>query len=287
VKMSGAGNDFVVVDNRAGIVPEPASTLAARICARRAAVGADGLLLLEKSDRKDFRMRYFNRDGSEAEMCGNGGRCIARFATLIGAAGNAMQFENLAGDFKASLVDEDRVRLDMTDPSAIRLGVAIDVRGRMVSVHSINTGVPHVVVPWDEDIDAAPVREQGPIIRHHSAFAPAGANVNFVHVIDSATIAVRTYERGVEDETLACGTGAVASAILMTRVGRVRPPVAVHVRSGTTLAVDFEATEDGARSVTLEGEAVVLFGGELNLDAFGYRSEFPRSDTAEKKEGVR
>jgi diaminopimelate epimerase len=284
VKMSGAGNDFVVIDNRAEVVPEPASIFAARVCARQAAVGADGLLLLEASSRKDFRMRYFNTDGSEAEMCGNGGRCIAQFAALIGAAERSMQFENLAGDFHASIVEEGRVRLEMTSPHSLRLDVAIEIQGRMLRAHAINTGVPHVVVVWDDDIDKAPVRDQGSIIRHHRAFAPAGTNVNFVNVIDSQTIAVRTYERGVEDETLACGTGAVASAILMARIGRARPPVAVRVRSGTTLAVGFELKGDEAKSVTLEGEAVVLFDGELNLHAFGYQSSSPRQAARPEKQ---
>lgn len=268
--MSGAGNDFVVIDNRAGVVPEPAASFAARVCARRAAVGADGLLLLERSARKDFRMRYFNTDGSEAEMCGNGGRCIASYAARIGAASEQMEFENLAGDFHAALVQGGRVRLDMTEPHSLRLDVAIEIPGRKLRVHYINTGVPHVVVPWDENIELAPVQEQGPIVRRHDAFAPAGANVNFVGVIDSGAIAVRTYERGVEEETLACGTGAVASAILMAYTGRVRPPVEVRVRSGATLIVGFRPTEYGASSVTLEGEAVVLFEGELNPPAFGY-----------------
>jgi len=269
LKMSGAGNDFVVVDNRHGIVPEPASTFAARVCARRAAISADGLLLLESSPRKDFRMRYFNADGSEAEMCGNGGRCIARFATLVGAARSEMAFENLAGDFRAALTSDDRVRLEMTDAHSMRLNQVVEVGGRRLTVHSLNTGVPHVVVPWD-DLDAAPVVDLGRPLRHHPAFAPAGTNVNFVAVDGPQAIRVRTYERGVEDETLACGTGSVASAILMTRLGRVGAPVTVTVRSGSQLGVDFEPGEGGATNVSLEGEAVVLFGGELYLSVFGY-----------------
>jgi diaminopimelate epimerase len=269
LKMSGAGNDFVVIDNRNGIVPEPATTFAARVCARQAAVSADGLLLLEKSPRKDFRMRYFNTDGSEAEMCGNGGRCIARFAALVGAAGRSMDFENLAGDFHAALTDENRVRLDMTEPHSLRLDVEVEALGRRLKVHSLNTGVPHIVLPWEE-LEDAPVRDLGRALRNHEAFAPRGTNVNFVRVTGPRAIDVRTYERGVEDETLACGTGSVAAALLMARLGRVSAPVAVTVRSGSVLSVHFELDGDTARHVALEGEAVVLFEGELHLAAFGY-----------------
>jgi diaminopimelate epimerase len=269
LKMSGAGNDFVVIDNRALVVPEPATEFAARVCARQAAVGADGLLLLERSPRKDFRMRYFNTDGSEAEMCGNGGRCIARFATLVGAAGTEMDFENLAGDFHAAVTGEGRVRLDMTEPHSERLALLVDTGRGSVEVHGLDTGVPHLVVPWD-DLEQAPVRELGRELRQHPAFAPKGTNVNFVRVTGPSAIAVRTYERGVEDETLACGTGSVASAILMARLGRVTPPVRVTVRSGSQLGVHFTLTGGRATGVALEGEAVVLFEGDLRLEAFGY-----------------
>ena len=268
-KMGGAGNDFVVIDNRAGVVPEPATQFAARVCARQAAVGADGLLLLERSSRKDFRMRYFNTDGSEAEMCGNGGRCIARFAALVGAAGPEMQFENLAGDFRAALTADGRVRLEMTEPHSERLSVRVQTSRGPLEVHSLDTGVPHIVVPWDE-LDTAPVRELGRELRNHAAFAPKGTNVNFARVAGPSAIAVRTYERGVEDETLACGTGSVASAILMARLGRVVPPVAVTVRSGSILRIHFAITGERATGVALEGEAVVLFEGDLRLEAFGY-----------------
>jgi diaminopimelate epimerase len=269
LKMSGAGNDFVVIDNRERVVPEPATVFAGRVCARQAAVGADGLLLLEKSERKDFRMRYFNTDGSEAEMCGNGGRCIARFAALVGAAGRTMEFENLAGDFRAALTEGQRVRLELTEPHSLRLGVEVETsRGRQ-RVDSLNTGVPHILVPWP-DLESAPVRDLGRELRRHQAFGPQGTNVNFVRGTGPHDIEVRTYERGVEDETLACGTGSVASAILMTLRGEVAPPVRVRVRSGSTLVVPFRLEGQQARDVALEGEASVLFEGDLNLDAFGY-----------------
>jgi diaminopimelate epimerase len=269
LKMSGAGNDFVVIDNREGLVPEPATQFAARVCARQAAVSADGLLLLERSPRQDFRMRYFNTDGSEAEMCGNGGRCIARFAALVGAAGPEMQFENLAGDFHAALSADGRVRLDMTEPHSERLRLKVATSLGQLEVHSLNTGVPHIVLPWDA-LAAAPVRELGRELRYHAAFAPKGTNVNFVRVTGPRALEVRTYERGVEDETLACGTGCVASAILMSRLGHVSAPVAVTVKSGSLLGVSFTLAGEQAQRVVLEGEAVVLFEADLRLEAFGY-----------------
>jgi diaminopimelate epimerase len=267
--MSGAGNDFVVIDNRARLVPEPATAFAARVCARQAAVSADGLLLLERSERKDFRMRYFNTDGSEAEMCGNGGRCIARFASLVGAAGPTMEFENLAGDFRATLGEEGRVRLEMTDPHSLRLGIDLETSQGRLKVDSLDTGVPHVMLPWDA-LESAPVRELGRELRYHQAFAPKGTNVNFARASGPHDMDVRTYERGVEDETLACGTGSVAAAILMTLRGDVAPPVRVRVRSGSILGVHFRLEGQDARGVALEGEAVVLFEGDLDLAAFGY-----------------
>lgn len=269
LKMSGAGNDFVVIDNRKKVVPEPASALAAKICVRQAAVGADGLLLLEASSRKAFRMRYFNADGSEAEMCGNGARCIARFAHLSGAAGREMEFENMAGDFKAQLGEGSSVRLEMTLPHSMVLNQKVAVDGKEYVAHSLNTGVPHALVEWP-GLDQAPVFELGRKLRRHEAFGPKGTNVNFAEVTGPKKIALRTYERGVEDETLACGTGAVASAILMARLGKVSGPVEVAVRGKDTLTIHFDLAGDAATRVVLEGPAVVLYEGSLNLEAFGY-----------------
>ncbi len=173
LKMSGAGNDFIVIDNRAGLVPEPASALAARLCVRRDAIGADGLLLLERSGRLDFRMRYFNADGSEAEMCGNGARCISRFALLSGAAKAEMRFENMAGDFRSVVDASGGVVLDMTDPHGEALNLRLELDGLDLLAHRLNTGVPHLVLEWP-GLDAAPVVALGRKLRHLAAFAPQG-----------------------------------------------------------------------------------------------------------------
>ena len=208
-KMSGAGNDFVVLDNRLGQVKGDLNAFSAAVADRKRGIGGDGVLLVEPSPRKHFRMRYFNADGSEADMCGNGGRCIARFANVIGAAPLDMEFENLAGDFKAQVLPDGQVDLQMTLPHSMKLDWDVEVDGKKIRGHFLNTGVPHFVVPVD-DVEAVEVFNLGKALRHHAAFAPKGTNVNFVQVTGPSSVSVRTYERGVEDETLACGTGSVA-----------------------------------------------------------------------------
>jgi diaminopimelate epimerase len=267
-KMSGAGNDFVVLDNRDGRVAGDLSRFAAAVADRKRGVGADGVLLVEPSPRKDFRMRYFNADGSEADMCGNGGRCIARFANLMGAAGTAMEFENLAGDFRATVLADGQVDLQMTLPHSMQLDMKLPIEGPVLTGHFLNTGVPHVVVPVD-DIESVDVLSWGRQLRYHTAFGPKGTNANFVQVTGPASIKVRTYERGVEDETLACGTGSVAAAILMARLGSVRSPVAVSTRGGDVLSISFKLNGDQASDVFLKGQADVTFQGTLDPVRYG------------------
>src|SRR6266496_3348400 len=207
-KMNGAGNDFVLIDNRAGDIHLDRSEVV-RICDRHRGVGADGILLLERATNgADFRMRYFNADGGEAEMCGNGARCFARFANKVAGAQRKISFETPAGVIGAELT-QDLVTLQMTEPTDLRLNVTVRGANENKTVHFINSGVPHVVVPVSQ-IDDVDVRRQGAAIRHHEMFSPKGANVNFIEKRGTKQIAVRTYERGVESETLACGTGVVA-----------------------------------------------------------------------------
>jgi diaminopimelate epimerase len=266
-KMSGAGNDFVVLDNRLGQVKGDLNAFSAAVADRKRGIGGDGVLLVEPSPRKHFRMRYFNADGSEADMCGNGGRCIARFANVIGAAPLAMEFENLAGDFKAQVLADGQVDLQMTLPHSMKLDWDVEVEGKTVHGHFLNTGVPHFVVPVD-DVEAVDVFNLGKALRHHAAFAPKGTNVNFVQVTGPSSVSVRTYERGVEDETLACGTGSVAAAILMARAGKVAAPVAVRTHGGDTLSISFKLAGDAASEVFLKGQAEVTFTGALELNRY-------------------
>ncbi|MGB9691210.1 MAG: diaminopimelate epimerase [Candidatus Sumerlaeaceae bacterium] len=263
-KMSGAGNDFIVIDNRDGQLPEQGrKQLFSQWCRRGISVGADGVLLVEPSTRAHFRMRYYNADGREAETCGNGSRCIARFAFLRGIAGPDMRFETLAGIYEAQVRGES-VAVRMSDAHSLRL--AIPVSGELFSgeVHFINTGVPHVVL-FTNDLAHVPVAQIGQWLRYHELFAPAGTNVNFITIKGPNALSVRTYERGVEAETLACGTGSIASAIVAAHLGKVTPPVAVETRSGDVLNIDFELTPLGAKHVLLEGPARVVFRGYIEL----------------------
>jgi diaminopimelate epimerase len=261
-KMSGSGNDFILVDNRDGIVAEEQlDQFIASICRRKLSVGADGVILIETTDRADFKWRFFNADGGEAEMCGNGGRCAARLAFLKGIAGPQLSFETKAGIIRAEVIGE-RVKLEMPQPSSPELDYAVEVDGEALMVNSVTVGVPHVVI-WVPDVEASPVFERGRAIRYHERYAPAGTNVNFVQKIDDGSFAIRTYERGVEDETLACGTGSVATALVAASEGMTASPALLHTRGGETLRIHFEQSDDGFHSIYLEGEVRVIYEGRL------------------------
>jgi diaminopimelate epimerase len=262
-KMNGAGNDFVMIDNRAGDVRLQPEQIV-RICDRHRGVGADGILLLEKgSNGADFRMRYYNRDGGEAEMCGNGARCFARFAKKVAGAPERISFQTPAGLIGARL-HGDLVTLNMSDPTDLRLNLLLQIDGEDAVVHYINSGVPHVVVPVAR-LDVVHVFTQGAAIRRHKKFSPQGANVNFIEKRGAQKILVRTYERGVEDETLACGTGVVASALIFAVTEKVDGPVSVTVRSGSELSVDFKRAGNQFRNVTLTGPAEFAFEGTIEV----------------------
>jgi diaminopimelate epimerase len=262
-KMNGAGNDFVLIDNRNGDVRLSPAQIE-RICDRHRGVGADGILLLEESSNSaDFRMRYYNRDGGEAEMCGNGARCFARFANKVAGARGKFSFETPAGVIGAELRG-DLVTLNMSEPSDLRLSVPLAIDGEEATVHCINTGVPHVVVPVAR-VDMVRVNTQGAAIRRHKMFSPKGANVNFIEKRGPKNIAIRTYERGVEDETLACGTGVVASALIFAANEKVSGPIGVVVRGGDELQVGFDKIDNGFGNVTLTGPAEFVFEGSIEL----------------------
>jgi diaminopimelate epimerase len=262
-KMNGAGNDFVMIDNRLGDL-KLAPDQIAKICDRHRGVGADGVLVLERAaNGADFRMRYYNADGGEAEMCGNGARCFARYASRVAGPKAALSFETPAGVIGARLQGE-LVRLEMSEPKDLRLGITIPLEDRQVAAHFVNSGVPHVVVPVD-DLDNVDVRGLGSAIRRHELFSPKGANVNFLKERGERQIAIRTYERGVEDETLACGTGVVASALIFAALRNVSGPIGVLVRGGNELEVGFEKTGDQFRNVTLTGPADFVFEGTIDV----------------------
>jgi diaminopimelate epimerase len=262
-KMNGAGNDFILFDNRSGEIDLDRDQIA-QLCDRHRGVGADGILLLEKpTNRADFRMRYFNADGGEAEMCGNGARCFARFANKVGGQKTKISFETPAGLISAELKGQ-LVTLLMTEPTDLRLNVDLSLAAQDKMVHFINSGVPHVVIPVAK-IDGADVRREGAAIRYHKMFLPNGTNVNFIEKRGPNKIAIRTYERGVEDETLACGTGIVASALIFSAIEDCEGPVTVLARGGDELQVTFEKTRDQFRNVTLTGPAEFVFEGTIDI----------------------
>lgn len=266
VKMSGAGNDFVVADNREGTFPKDSASIA-RLCHRRFGIGADGVLLVETSAKADFFMRYFNADGSEAEMCGNGARCIARFyAERCREAGApatnvSVRFDTHAGLMEA-VVNADQVCLRLSDPTELSVRRTIQLQGGTREYQFANTGVPHVVF-FTDNVATEQIEKLGAEVRYHKEFAPRGTNVDWVQVLGKDSIRVRTYERGVEGETLACGTGVVASAIAAHLVRDLRPPVQVTVQSGCVLVVDFTRQGDAVREVFLTGPAELVFEGNL------------------------
>ena len=266
-KMSGSGNDFILIDNRnCELTVSDLIEFVLTLCARKGSVGADGLIIIEKSTCADFRWRFFNADGSEVEMCGNGGRCAARFAFLKGIAPAQMSFETVAGIIDAT-VSGETVKLRLTEPTRLELRHDLQTESGSLPVSSINTGVPHVV-HFVDDLESFDVFGAGRMIRYHEHYQPAGTNANFVRVLDGHTIQVRTYERGVEDETLACGTGSVAAALISARKGLTSSPVEVIVRSGERLKIYFEETAAGYGNVYLEGGAKVVYQGLLWEEAY-------------------
>ncbi len=245
-KMDGAGNDFVIIDDRAQKFKlDPAQV--ARVCHRQRGVGADGFMRLIPcaSGKADWAWDFYNSDGSYAEMCGNGARCFARFVQKVTGLKRPFTFETGAGVITANC-QGDLVTISLTQPKDMRLDQQVTLSVGARAVHSVNTGVPHAVV-FVPDADQAMVQELGREIRQHPHFAPRGTNVNFVQRLDEGSIRVRTYERGVEGETLACGTGVSAAALISARLHNFNSPVRVQVQGGDRLEVSFKTEQRGIR----------------------------------------
>lgn len=271
-KMNGSGNDFILIDNRdCALGGLNLSKFAKTICQRNFSVGADGLILIEDSEIADFKWQFFNADGSVAEMCGNGGRCAARFACIIGIGGEKLSFETKAGVIKAE-ISESVVKLEMTEPSGMVLDTIILFGEDKHTLHSINTGVPHVV-ELVEKLDNFDLVHVGRFIRNHDQFLPEGTNVNFIKVLNPSNIRIRTYERGVEDETLACGTGSIASALIASCKDLVNSPVLVHTQGGEILKVHFNKEEGEFKEIFLEGYAKIVYEGKIWEENFREKND--------------
>lgn len=264
-KMSGSGNDFILMDGMDDSLSWVDSTWVREVCKRALSVGADGVIILEKDDNYDFAWRFFNSDGSIAEMCGNGGRCAARFAYEKGIAGPSMTFSTLAGPIYAE-VHGKSVMVQLTRPRLLNPALPLNVDGHTYTLFYIDTGVPHVVLDV-EDVASFPLVKVGKMVRFHEKFGAAGTNFNIMQVIDSHTIAVRTYERGVEGETLACGTGSVASALMASMKKGVDSPVTVHTASGENLTVSWNGEVGKWEPVYFKGEVRFVYEGRLMPEA--------------------
>jgi diaminopimelate epimerase len=269
-KMQGCGNDFVVIDNRKLGVPESAmADWAKAVCARAFGVYADGLFFLENTDdpNLDYRWHFYNSDGSRAEMCGNASRCAGKLAHALGLAPAEHTFGTDAGPIKAKVLldgpDRGRVKVQLTPPRHTQTDIVLTVDGQPVTAHYTDTGVPHTVV-FLNDVKTLDIMNLGPKIRYHDHFAPAGTNVNFAQIVDRNTMILRTYERGVEAETYACGTGAAATQLLANTLG-LTDDFANLTTSGNEVLTIF--LEEG--NVFLQGAAELTFKGELYLKPLG------------------
>ena len=264
-KMHGAGNDFVVIDNLEGSYDLTTDQIA-YLCDRRFGVGADGLLLLEKGPTEDLdaQMVYYNADGSRAEMCGNGARCFIAFALAhqLGLNGR-LKFRTDAGDMEG-VAEDGQITVQMTPALDTQLSLRVNLNSGPDTVHYTDTGVPHVV-KFVDDISSVDIKPEGSELRFHEAFQPRGANVNFAQ-LEGDQVLVRTYERGVEDETLACGTGVTAVAILSHLVHDIAKPVSLKVAGGDTLGVDFNIDGDTINQVTLTGPAKAVYTGTVEVE---------------------
>ena len=253
-KYQGAGNDFVMIDNRSQQYQFSTQQIQ-QLCDRHFGIGADGLILLENSSTADFKMIYFNSDGRESTMCGNGGRCIVAFAKYLSLITRTTTFEAIDGMHYAEIIKDNYIRLQMKDVSSVE---------RYNNDFVLNTGSPHYVKVV-ENINTINVYEEGKKIRYSEPFKAQGINVNFLQIVDENTIIVRTYERGVENETLSCGTGVTASAIVASILFN-KPKYSVSVSTkGGTLQVDFELKNNIYQNVFLSGNAEYVFNGEIKI----------------------
>jgi diaminopimelate epimerase len=264
-KMTGLGNDFIFIDNLEGNLENSLNEIIKyipKLCKRGLSIGADGFVILEKSTKANFAWQFYNSDGSQAEMCGNAARCASKYAYLNGIAGEEMTFETTAGIIRAEIVNELLVKAQLTQPSDIKTGIYLDDLNLHLS--SINTGVPHTVVLL-ENLENIDVLQLGNKIRNHKYFAPKGTNVNFCKILDRETIEIRTYERGVEAETLACGTGALASAVISHELKMTDYPIKVKTKGGGIIKIYFENN-----NYFIEAEARLVYRGFFNREAYIY-----------------
>ncbi|MCS7199376.1 MAG: diaminopimelate epimerase [Caldimicrobium sp.] len=268
-KVSASGNDFIVYLNlEEKITLSEGKYLAQKLCRPKFSLSADGFILIEPAKRREAHVawRFYNADGSSAEMCGNGARAVARLLNYLGLVPNPFYLETLAGIIYAEVIG-NRVKITLSNPKDLALNLTIRTDYDWYLAHFVNTGVPHVVLFWDK-VEEAPVDKIGPKIRYHEDFKPAGTNVNFAEIFTQdgeKMLKVRTYERGVEGETLACGTGASACAYIAYKLDLLKPPIKVLTKGGEILEIDIDQERE---IIYLEGETLLLCKMHVFEDAF-------------------
>jgi diaminopimelate epimerase len=263
-KFSASANDFIVLDNRTGQFTSAAPILAQRLCSHRYSVGADGLILIENSKKASFRVRYYNPDGQEFNTCGNGGRCAVRYAFLSVISGRKMNLETNVGVIDAEVIGSS-VRIRFVSPSRFTLNVPIVVDGQALKGHFVRLGEPHFLL-YVKDIRKHSIVPLARKIRYHERFQPEGTNVHFIEPMDRHYVKIRSYERGVEDETLACGSGCISSAIATYATNQTVPPITFEPQSGIPVTVHFPE-DSNFRELYLEGDARLVYRGELTKEA--------------------
>jgi len=259
-KYQGCGNDFILIDNRSLFFPVNNLQFIQHLCQRDKGIGADGVVLLENDSEADFRMRIFNADGNEAEMCGNGIRCLMKFIQELGFKQNKYKIATLLRPLTVE-IDGDLVSVEMGVPLEMKWDIPLNIDGIPYIVHYINTGVPHVIlfVQYLQNIN---LNQLGPKFRHHPLFGPKGANFNIAHVLPTGEIWNRTYERGVETETRACGTGCTAVAIAANKIKNLQPPIKVRTLSLDVLEINFKLVDGLPCDTVMKGPATKVFQGE-------------------------
>jgi len=277
-KMSGAGNDFILFDKKINPDIELTTQNIAKMCERRTGIGADGVLLI--SDLKDFafEMNYFNADGSTGSLCANGARCAIKYGNESDRISNdKISFIANGVVYYGQIMDNGLVKFFLDRPKKMKQNFKIKAGNQLIPASFVDTGSPHIVIKYNDvlknpadpnsfynDLDTFPVYELGKEIRYHKDFAPEGTNVNFIRIHDSE-IDIRSYERGVENETLSCGTGTVAAALLAFVKENYSPPIKVHQKSGDELIVDFKVEEQKVQELSLTGPAKIIFNGEITI----------------------
>ncbi len=281
VKMSGAGNDFVVIDKNINPAFIPSKVFVKKVCDRRNGIGADGLITIADSGDVDFNMEYFNADGSTGSLCGNGARCAIKFADLtkrIEKRDTKFISNNVL--YSGEVLNDGKIKFYFNDPQKLKLELKIKCAGQILNASFVDTGSPHIVIHIKDilknsedknssynSISEVPVFKIGREIRYLSEFAPGGTNVNFINIAEGK-VYIRTYERGVEDETLACGTGSAAAALISYFIYKQTPPVTLATWGGDELIADFSAEENVIKNLSLTGPAKITFTGEFSLKQF-------------------